>query len=66
MFWNKEDPVSFDLFLPAAKAFDIVLTTDADMIDGYRRATGHERVAACRSPHSLDFTIRLGEHVVLM
>ena len=46
VFWNKEDPVSFDLFLPAAKAFDIVLTTDADMIDGYRRATGHERVAA--------------------
>ena len=50
VFWNKEDPVSFDLFLPAAKAFDIVLTTDADMIDGYRRRRVTNGSLRCRSP----------------
>ena len=46
LFWNKEDPVSFDVFLPAARAFDGVLTTDRNMVDDYRSALGHERVDA--------------------
>lgn len=44
VFWNKEDPVAFDVFLPAARTFDTVLTTDRDMVDAYRRELGHDRV----------------------
>lgn len=44
VFWNKEDPVSFERFLPAAREFDIVLTTDADLVPEYRRECGHDRV----------------------
>lgn len=44
VFWNKEDPVSFDVFLPAAGAFDAILTTDRDMVDDYRHRVGHDRV----------------------
>ncbi|MEM9465429.1 MAG: glycosyltransferase [Actinomycetota bacterium] len=43
--WNKEDPVSYDLFLPSARAFDVVFTTDEDMVPSYRRDLGHSRVA---------------------
>ncbi|MEQ8842926.1 MAG: glycosyltransferase [Acidimicrobiales bacterium] len=46
VFWNKEDPVSFDVFLPATRAFDAVLTTDLDVVDDYKSALGHDRVAA--------------------
>lgn len=44
VFWNKEDPVNFDLFLPAAKEFDYIFTTDADCVPRYREALGHDRV----------------------
>jgi spore maturation protein CgeB len=44
VFWNKEDPVNFDVFLAAARHFDHVFTTDADTIDRYRDALGHGRV----------------------
>lgn len=43
-FWNKEDPVHFSGFLPAARLFDHVFTTDFDSIPGYRAALGHDRV----------------------
>lgn len=46
IFWNKEDPVHFDTFADAARAFDWIFTTDADCIDRYRRLAGHDRVAA--------------------
>lgn len=38
IFWNKEDPLHFDRFLPLATACDIVLTTDADSVLRYREA----------------------------
>ncbi|WP_445154082.1 glycosyltransferase family protein [Arthrobacter sp. Hor0625] len=44
-FWNKEDPPHFDDFLPAAKLFDFVFTSDADKIPEYVRELGHDRVA---------------------
>lgn len=44
--WNKEDPVSYDLFLESARAFDVVFTTDSDMVERYREDLGHDRVAA--------------------
>ncbi|MFT7601602.1 MAG: hypothetical protein ACI8TP_004561 [Acidimicrobiales bacterium] len=46
IFWNKEDPVSFDVFLPAAAAFDTVLTTDSDVVSDYKKALGHDQVDA--------------------
>jgi spore maturation protein CgeB len=44
VFWNKEDPPHYDDFLPAARLFDVVFTSDADRLDAYRRDLGHERV----------------------
>lgn len=46
VIWNKEDPVNYDVFLEVARRFDHVLTTDADIIDRYRRDLGHDRVSA--------------------
>ncbi|MAD34215.1 MAG: hypothetical protein CMJ88_10730 [Planctomycetes bacterium] len=46
VFWNKEDPVHFQRFISSARRFDAVLTTDADCIPRYQRATGHQQVFA--------------------
>ena len=43
-FWNKEDPVHFSVFLPTARLFDHVFTTDIDSIRSYRIELGHDRV----------------------
>lgn len=43
-FWNKEDPVHFSVFLPTARLFDHVFTTDIDCLKGYRAELGHDRV----------------------
>ncbi|WP_418606725.1 glycosyltransferase family protein [Georgenia sp. SUBG003] len=44
VFWNKEDPVHYADFLPAARLFDHVLTTDVTRLPDYVRDLGHERV----------------------
>lgn len=46
VFWNKEDPPHYDDFLPAARQFDVVFTSDSDRICSYVRDLGHQRVAA--------------------
>ncbi|YCI96515.1 glycosyltransferase [Arthrobacter sp. R3-55] len=46
VFWNKEDPPHYDDFLPAAKQFDVVFTSDSDRIPVYQRDLGHDRIAA--------------------
>jgi hypothetical protein len=48
VFWNKEDPVHFRYFLPAAALFDHVLTTDANCVPEYRETLGHSRVGVLR------------------
>lgn len=45
VLWNKEDPINYDIFIAAARAFDAVLTTDSDSVDRYRRDLGHDRIA---------------------
>lgn len=45
IFWNKEDPPHFDDFLPLAKLFDVVFTSDARLVNEYRKHLGHDRVA---------------------
>ncbi|WP_347754303.1 glycosyltransferase [Agrococcus sp. ProA11] len=44
VFWNKEDPPHFDDFLETARLFDRVCTTDANLLDRYQEALGHDRV----------------------
>jgi hypothetical protein len=46
VFWNKEDPVNYEVFLAAAKEFPAVLTSDADCVASYIRDLGHDRVAS--------------------
>ncbi|MHA7142674.1 glycosyltransferase family protein [Arthrobacter sp. Sr33] len=45
VFWNKEDPPHYEDFLPTAKLFDHVFTSDANMIERYAEDLGHGRVA---------------------
>lgn len=45
IFWNKEDPPHYEDFLPAAKLFDHVFTTDANMLPRYHTDLGHDRVS---------------------
>lgn len=44
VFWSKEDPVHFGVFLKVAQAADYVFTTDADCIELYKAHLGHDRV----------------------
>jgi spore maturation protein CgeB len=44
VFWNKEDPPHYQEFLPAARLFDYVFTSDESRIPHYRRDLGHSRV----------------------
>ncbi len=46
VFWNKEDPPHYEDFLPAARQFDMVFTSDSDRIPSYREDLGHDRIAA--------------------
>lgn len=45
VFWNKEDPPHYEDFLPAAKLFDFVFTSDEGRLAAYRRDLGHANVA---------------------
>lgn len=38
IFWNKEDPVHFERFLPAALLFDRVYTTSVEKIEEYKKS----------------------------
>ncbi|NYD76489.1 glycosyltransferase family protein [Arthrobacter cupressi] len=44
VFWNKEDPPHFEDFLPLARLFDTVYTSDSRMLPRYREALGHDNV----------------------
>lgn len=44
VFWNKEDPVYTDTFMPAARMADFVFTTDIDCIKKYKDTLKHDRV----------------------
>ncbi len=45
VFWNKEDPPNYDVFIATARLFDHVFTVDADRIPAYREDLGHDRIA---------------------
>lgn len=44
VYWGKEDPPNFDVFVGAAKEFDYIFTTDEGCVDRYREACGHDNV----------------------
>ncbi|NET11885.1 MAG: glycosyltransferase [Okeania sp. SIO1H6] len=44
VFWNKEDPPNFDLFIDAAQDFDYIFTVDENCIDAYQKTCGHNQV----------------------
>ncbi|MEI2419086.1 glycosyltransferase, partial [Arthrospira platensis SPKY2] len=44
VFWNKEDPPNFDIFIDVAKEFDYVFTTDENCVKAYQEICGHNRV----------------------
>ena len=44
VFWNKEDPPNYDLFVETARLFDHVFTVDAGRIPDYERDLGHTRI----------------------
>lgn len=47
VFWSKEDPVHYDKFAPTAKLFDFVFTTDANMIESYKKDYGIDAEPLC-------------------
>ena len=44
VFWNKEDPPHYADFLPAARLFDHVFTSDVRKVEDYRRDLGHNNI----------------------
>lgn len=44
VFWNKEDPVFTDTFIPVAKRADFVFTTDLECVEKYKAELDHDRV----------------------
>ncbi len=44
VFWNKEDPVHFDVFKLASKNFDYIFTTDENCIEKYKKILNHDNV----------------------
>ncbi|QLH74231.1 MAG: glycosyltransferase [Methanomassiliicoccales archaeon] len=44
VFWNKDDPPHYATFINTAALFDIVFTTDIDLIGDYKKGLGHDRV----------------------
>jgi len=56
VFWSKEDPVHFGVFIRAASFADFVFTTDADCIELYKAHLGHDRV------YYLPFAAQPGQH----
>jgi spore maturation protein CgeB len=44
VFWNKEDPINYGMFIGTASLFDHVFTVDSDSVERYRRDLGHPRV----------------------
>lgn len=44
VFWAKEDPSDFEMFIEAAKLFDYIFTTDANSIKKYKEIVKHNKI----------------------
>lgn len=56
VFWNKEDPPHFSDFLESAMLFGYIFTSDANMLEAYKEASGHGNV------HPLSFAAQPNLH----
>ena len=68
VFWNKEDPVMFDKFLPVAKKFNVVLTTDKGSEARYKSLFPGKKVmtfpfAAQPSIHNILGDCKKNDHI---
>ncbi|HDL5490456.1 TPA: glycosyltransferase, partial [Mannheimia haemolytica] len=46
IFWNKEDPMHYEMFKPIAEKVDYVFTTDQLVVDKYKKELGHSNIWA--------------------
>lgn len=44
LFWNKEDPMHYEKFLPIAEKCDIIFTTDLNKVDDYKKDIENDNV----------------------
>ncbi len=44
VFWAKEDPCDFNIFIEAAKNFDYIFTTDLDSVPEYKKIVNHDNI----------------------
>lgn len=44
IFWNKEDPIYTDTFMPIARMANYIFTTDIDCIEKYKKELAHNNV----------------------
>ncbi|WP_432785372.1 hypothetical protein AAEX37_02217 [Oligella sp. MSHR50489EDL] len=44
VFWNKEDPMHYEMFKPIAKHADYIFTTDALIVNKYKQELGNQKV----------------------
>ncbi|HAV8409747.1 TPA: glycosyltransferase [Escherichia coli] len=44
IFWNKEDPTNYEVFIDVASDCDYIFTTDGGIVDKYKARVGHDRV----------------------
>lgn len=44
VFWSKEDPYDFEIFLNTAKLFQYIFTTDENCISKYRKILNHNNI----------------------
>lgn len=44
LFWNKEDPMHYEKFLPIARKCDIIFTTDLNKVDDYKKDLNNENI----------------------
>lgn len=48
VFYSKEDPPNYKVFLDYAKECDFIFTSAVEMVDSYRRDCGHDRVGVLK------------------
>ncbi|WP_078429740.1 glycosyltransferase family protein [Alkalihalobacterium alkalinitrilicum] len=46
VFWNKEDPPNYDHFIETARLFDVVFTTEENVIPKYNKDLSHNNIFA--------------------
>ena len=44
IFWNKEDPMHYEMFKPIAKEADYVFTTDSQIVEKYRKELNNPNI----------------------